>query len=181
MVLIAVLVALVLLLLAAAAMLRSSDISAILAGNLSFQRDLTNQAERGFSASRHLMESGALATDASREKTVLAANYSAARLPTNGSGIPVVLTSDSAFDDKAFTADDISENGVTVRYVIDRQCLNEGAFDTSHCEAVTSKKDASGSSWLQKPSGEVRPVYRISVRVSGPRNTQAFYQSTFSF
>ena len=38
--------------------------------------------------------------------------------------------------------------------------------------------DASGSSFLKKAGGGTRPVYRISVRVTGPRNTQAYLQNT---
>jgi type IV pilus assembly protein PilX len=179
-VLIGALFALVLLMLAATAMLRSSDISAMLAGNLSFQRDLTNQAERGFAAARQLMGSGALAAESARESNLATSNYFAARLTTNASGIPKVLTSEKAYEDAKFSVADISENGVTVRFVIDRQCLAEGAFSAANCETFAGSSDASGSSWLRKPGSERRPLYRVSVRVTGPRNTQAFFQSTFA-
>lgn len=179
-VLISTLFALVLLMLAATAMLRSSDISAMLAGNLSFQRDLTNQAERGFAAARTLMASGALAAETTRESDLITSNYAAARLTTNASGIPRVLTSESSYTDAKFSAADISENGVTVRFVIDRQCLAVGAFNEASCETSAGSSDASGSSWLRKPGAEKRPLYRVSVRVTGPRNTQAFFQSTFA-
>ncbi|MCB4365661.1 hypothetical protein KIH07_18145 [Hydrogenophaga taeniospiralis] len=179
-VLIGTLFALVLLMLAAAAMLRSSDISAMLAGNLSFQRDLTNQAERGFAAARKLMGSGALATESARESSLASGNYAAARLTTNASGIPKVLTSESTYKDAKYSVADISENGVTVRFVIDRQCLAAGAFNEANCETSAGSSDASGSSWLRKPGSERRPLYRVSVRVTGPRNTQAFFQSTFA-
>ena len=179
-VLIGTLFALVLLMLAATAMLRSSDISAMLAGNLSFQRDLTNQAERGFAAARALMGSGALKTESARESNLATSNYFAARLTTNASGIPKVLTSDKAYKEAEFSVADISENGVTVRFVIDRQCLATGAFNAASCETFAGSSDASGSSWLRKPGSERRPLYRVSVRVTGPRNTQAFFQSTFA-
>lgn len=179
-VLIGTLFALVLLMLAATAMLRSSDISAMLAGNLSFQRDLTNQAERGFAAARKLMASGALAAETTRESNLASSNYAAARLTTNASGVPKVLTSESSYKDAGYSVADISENGVTVRFVIDRQCLAAGAFNEASCETFAGSSDASGSSWLRKPGAEKRPLYRVSVRVTGPRNTQAFFQSTFA-
>jgi hypothetical protein len=31
----------------------------------------------------------------------------------------------------------------------------------------------------RKPSGSTRPIYRISVRVSGPRSTEAYFQTTY--
>ena len=39
-------------------------------------------------------------------------------------------------------------------------------------------EDKGGSSFLKKAGGGLRPVYRISVRVTGPRNTQAYLQGT---
>lgn len=177
------LLALVLLTLAATAMLRASDTSQVLAGNLAFRRDLANQAERGFAKARTLLVSGALASDTTRTANLLTSNYSAARLTTNASGVPLVLASDAAFASAGMTGSDISENGVTVRYVIDRLCLATETFDTSSCEATaasSSSTDPGGSGWLRKPGGESRPVYRISVRVKGPRDTLAFYQSTFA-
>ena len=38
---------------------------------------------------------------------------------------------------------------------------------------------ALGTNWLRIPGGASRPVYRISVRVTGPHNVQAYYQSTY--
>ena len=46
---------------------------------------------------------------------------------------------------------------------------------------MTAEGDKGGSNHMKKPVGESRPVYRISVRVTGPRGTQAFLQSTLSF
>jgi Tfp pilus assembly protein PilX len=179
-VLIGTLVALVLLMLAAFAMLRMSDTSVMLAGNLAFQRDLTNQAERAFAKARTSLVSGGLSSEAVRNANQLALNYSASRLPTNANGVPQVLVSDSAYADFKLTAADLGENGVTVRYVIDRLCLAAGQFSDTSCEVTTSDSDKGGSSWLHKPGSEKRPVYRVSVRVTGPRSTQAFFQSTFA-
>ena len=179
-VLIGTLLALVLLMLAAFAMVRLSDTSVVLAGNLAFQRDLTNQAERAFSKARALLVSGGLAEEAARTANQLSLNYSASRLTTSANGIPQVLISDSAYEDLGLTAADLGDNGVTVRYVIDRLCLASGEFSEASCEVTTSDTDEGGSSWLRKPGAEKRPVYRVSVRVTGPRSTQAFFQSTFA-
>ncbi len=179
-VLIGTLLALVLLMLAAFAMLRLSDTSTVLAGNLAFQRDLTNQAERAFVKARALLVSGGLAEEAARNANRLSLNYSASRLTTSANGIPQVLISDSAYEDLGLTAADLGDNGVTVRYVIDRLCLASGEFSEASCEVTTSDTDEGGSSWLRKPGAEKRPVYRVSVRVTGPRSTQAFFQSTFA-
>jgi len=177
------LIALVLLLLASAAMMRAADGSTVLAGNIGFRRDLGNQAERGFVAARKALVSGALSSDTTRSTDQLAANYSSIRLDTNANGVPTVLASDTAYASKAMTLADISDStsGVTVRYVIDRQCITTGSFSAANCElTAATNADKGGSDLPRKAGGESRPVYRISVRVKGPRNTESFYQSTFA-
>ena len=89
--------------------------------------------------------------------------------------------SDSAY--AARYPDVTSADGITLRWVIDRQCVGAAgttaAFRSDVCESVHSAGDAGGSSHLRKPEGGSRPLYRISVRVSGPRGTEAYFQSTF--
>jgi len=177
------LIALVLLLLAGAAMMRSADSATVLAGNIGFRRDLGNQAERGFVAARKALVSGALSSDTTRSADQLAYNYSSIRLETNANGVPKVLASETAYTSAGMALADITDStsGITVRYVIDRQCLATGTFSAASCEVTSaSSTDAGGSNWLRKAGGESRPVYRISVRVQGPRNTESFYQSTFA-
>jgi Tfp pilus assembly protein PilX len=186
-VLLITLIALVLLLLASAAMMRAAGGSTVLAGNIGFRRDLGNQAERGFVAARKALVSGALSSDTTRGTDQLAANYSSTRLDTNANGVPTVLASETAYSSKGMTLQDIDDSasdvksGVTVRYVIDRQCLTTGSFSAASCElTAASSTDKGGSDLPRKAGGESRPVYRISVRVKGPRDTESFYQSTFA-
>ena len=172
------LIALVLLLVAAAAMLRAVDTSGMLAGNLAFRRDLANRSETAIAAARAALVSGALSTGAARTVDLASANYSATRLPSSG-GVPTVLASASAYKAAGYAAS--TADKVTLRWVIDRQCASGTvAFSTGACESVTSNGDAGGSSWLRKPNGASRPVYRISIRVTGPRDTEAYFQSTFA-
>jgi len=147
------LIALALLLIGAAAMLRTVDTSGILAGNLAFRRDLANRSEG-------------------------AAAVAGAALDAPG-GVPTVLVDDSAYAAAGYAA--TSADKITLRWVIDRQCASgTAAFSTAACESVSSSGDAGGSSWLRKPNGASRPVYRISIRVTGPRDTEAYFQSTFA-
>jgi len=181
------LIALVLLLLASAAMMRAAGGSTVLAGNIGFRRDLGNQAERGFVAARKALISGALNSDTARSTDQLAANYSSTRLDTNANGVPTVLASETAYSSKGMALQDINDSasdvksGVTVRYVIDRQCLTTGSFSAANCElTAATNADKGGSDLPRKAGGESRPVYRISVRVKGPHDTESFYQSTFA-
>jgi hypothetical protein len=171
------LIALVLLLVAAAAMLRAVDTSGILAGNLAFRRDLANRSESAIVTARAALTSGTLGTDTARTANSAEAHYSATRLPSS-SGVPTLLANDSAYTAAGYGS--ATADKVTLRWVIDRQCASGTvAFSTATCEYVSSSGDAAGSNWLHKPNGGTRPVYRISVRVTGPRDTEAYFQSTF--
>lgn len=174
------LIALVVLLLAGVGLIRAMDVGLLQAGNLAFRRDLANQAERGIAKAVTLLNSGALATESAREADSLANNYSATRLATNAQGIPTLLTSDAAFTAAAFTGADITDSttGVTVRWVIDRQCAATGSMLSTSCATALSGSDSAADDRYRFVNAESLPVYRISVRATGPRNTQAFFQAT---
>lgn len=171
------LISLALLLVGAAAMLRTVDTSGMLAGNLAFRRDLANRSESAIVAAREALTNGALNTEAARSADLAKANYSATKLASS-SGVPTVLADESAYAKAGYAS--LAADKVTLYWVVDRQCVSGTvAFSTAACEFVSSDGDAGGSSWLRKPNGASRPVYRISVRVKGPRDSEAYFQSTF--
>lgn len=174
------LVALVVVLLAGVGLIRAMDMGLLQAGNLAFRRDLANQAERGISKALTLLNTGALSTETAREANSLANNYSAARLASNSQGIPNVLVNDSTFTSTAFTGADITDSatGVTVRWVIDRQCAAVGSALSTSCSVASRSTDSAADDRYKIVNAETQPVYRISVRATGPRNTQAFFQAT---
>lgn len=183
------LIALVLLLVGVAAMLRSVDSTSTLVGNLAFRRDMTNRAEGAIATARTAIATGALNTEITRSSDLASANYSASRLAsTTGAGVPDVLVKDSSLYAAAnYTcipacASAVGTDGIRLRWVIDRQCLAAGAFDTASCEFLASTGDSAGSSHLvlHKPKGESRATYRISVRISGPRGTEAYFQTSYA-
>lgn len=177
------LIALVVLLIGAAAMLRALDTSTALAGNLAFRRDLTNQGERAIAEVRKQLLSGGLSNPAALEAGLPGANYVATRLPANDNGVPLVLLDDGAFSAAGMSAaNDLvdAQAHITMRYVIDRLCAAAGPFDETSCVAAPTTGDAGGTDWLRKPDGEAGPVYRVTVRINGPRATQAFLQTTFA-
>ena len=87
---------------------------------------------------------------------------------------------------------------VTIRYVVDRLCAtvgDEGALGASTCRQADNPVPAGTS--LSNLQGAERSLgstgggggksaipqsvlYRLSIKVSGPRNTQSFFQSTFA-
>jgi len=180
------LIALALIMLSTMGLIRSFDTSLSMAGNLAFKRDLVNQGERGMARAITLFNSGTLSATAAREANSLSNNYSATMLATNPNGIPLKLINDTTFAAApAMTGTDIldSTTGITVRYVIDRLCATTVVtFDHTRCVSLKNTASPGGSATLaaSKVGQEYMPVYRISVRVTGPRNTQSYLQTTIT-
>jgi len=190
------LIILVVLLAGGVAVMRSMDTSLFGAGNLAFKRDLVNQGELAIAkAMREFQTGGALVASGATSSSVPAANYSAIQLTANAKGIPEVLLKkttltgpDVVGNTFAPTGTPISGNGgVTVRYVIDRMCNATGAFSTigkSGCVYTPSTTETLGGDQSQLstpgPSIPSPPIYRVSVRVDGPRDTQVFLQASFT-
>lgn len=189
------LIALVIMLIGAAAMVRSMNSSLANAGNLGFKRDLTNQGERAMAEVLTQMETGALGTEVLRQASSTARNYRATQFTgteITAQGLPVALINDTSFAAVGTAARDIAiaDMGVTVRYVVDRLCGNLGVAETSHCTMADSSvsNSANSSDPLTAEFGSTggagavpqQVVYRLSIRVDGPRQTQAFFQTTFT-
>jgi type IV pilus assembly protein PilX len=187
------LLALVIMMIGAVAMIRSMNTQLFNAGNLGFKRDLTNQGER---ATQLVLDAlggaGALSTEAAREAHNVASNYSATLLVNNDQGLPQALVNDTLFATVASSGNDIvTAQGITVRYVLDRMCARVGLAEPSQC-TMSENGVPDGGSTTQLDGAEhtgsggeasavpPRVVYRLSIRVLGPRSTQAFFQTTLT-
>ena len=182
------LITLAILMIGAVAAIRSMNVTLSNVGNFGFKRDMTNQAER---AMRRAMDAlngaGALTTSS------VALNYSATILPTSPEGIPTALLATSApetiggfgssvnaIDLNTAPSGESSTNlaRLKIYYVVDRLCLNAGPMDAATCQsASTPTQGGKSADDLKVPP---RPLYRITVRVDGPRGAQFFYQATVS-
>lgn len=182
------LVALVLLLIGAAAMIRSMNASQSAAGSYGFKRDMANQGVRALDYVRNtlLATGGALSSATVRQASLPAENYSATMLPTSPEGIPTALLS----TDSDFVASgvgtlnrdiNVPDMQITVRYVIDRLCSNVGVPSADTCMVASALPPAGGTPGKPRANPPpAQPVYRLTVRVTGPRKAQSFFQSTFT-
>ncbi|WP_156481030.1 hypothetical protein [Variovorax sp. PAMC 28711] len=192
---------LVVLLAGGVAVIRSMNTSLFAAGNIAFKRDLVNQGEQALSkVTTDFKAGGPLAATSTLATNVPASNYSAVQLVANASGIPNVLLTTGAASGADIsgatftpTGADMSgvlagtsgaASGITIRYVIDRLCNATGAASIGKCAYTPSSGDvAGGSSQLpasKRPLTTLLAVYRVSVRITGPRGTQVFLQSSFT-
>jgi len=201
------LIALVILLIGAVALVRSFHTSLFTSGNIAFKRDMQNQGERAIDqVLANFRTGGALATQDARKDNNQTYHYSAQALTSNAYGIPNALQSDSAYDGVAGTytstrdissASDTSLAGqaVTIRYVVDRLCSATGLESTlgsgscvlasepvppgvSASKLMSADRPSLGSGLQSAVPQSV--VYRVTVKVMGPRNTTSFFQSTFT-
>jgi len=189
------LIALVVLMLAASALMQSFNNSLFTAGNIAFKRDLQNQSERAADlVLTQFRPGGTLALSATRAANLATSNYSATLLPVNAQGIPTALALSNTAFAAAWSAPDIdvADQGISVRYVIDRMCpiVGDEKVLGSACVLTDDTAPAGGSASNlqgaektlggQAGASSTNTVYRLTVRVNGPRNTQSFFQSTFA-
>ena len=126
-------------------------------------------------------------------------HYSAVKLDSNAYGIPNALQSETAYATVAGTGStrDITVTGqaTTIQYVVDRLCSTTGLESTLGSGSCVLASDpvppgvrASKLMSADRPSlgtglQSATPqsvVYRVTVKVLGPRNTTSFFQSTFT-
>ena len=189
-VLLVTLIALVIIMITSIALIRSTESSSLIAGSIAFKRDMINQAERAMPAVRARFLTGALNGLAARQADLILANYSATMLATNANGIPNVLMNTTNFNATYGVINNFNDANavITVRYVVDRMCFAVGNLSLTNCMLGDSSTDIGGSTKGilgvggsgSKAEGTDSAVYRISMRVSGPRNAETFLQSTFT-
>jgi hypothetical protein len=187
------LIVLVILLIGGVIVMHSINSSRFSAGNLAFRRDLVTQSDAVIAQAIQVISSAGSAgsctsnTISDLTSNCSAANYSASVLPVNTQGIPnALMMSDDDFKSAGFTGADMagsSNSGVAIRYVIERMCSDAGAAVPPNNCVRTSGNGGGGSnfsSYVPQSQSSSSVIYRLSYRVTGPRDTQAFFQTMFS-
>ncbi|MFH1493341.1 MAG: hypothetical protein ABIG70_00895 [Pseudomonadota bacterium] len=193
------LMALVVMSLAAVALVRSVDTATLVAGNLAFKQAATSSADAGVEAAIPWMVTTNAAQKALNKDPWMDATHAFnLDAPTNGyySSIatPADLAAAATWTTAAsrpgtganFDADGLdSTTGNTVRYIIQRVCRNANqVLSTANCLFSDSTVDnASKRGRLSYEAGlgtgaiTGSPIYRITARVTGPRNTVSYIQA----
>jgi type IV pilus assembly protein PilX len=178
------LIVLLILAIGAVALLRSVDTSLLSAGTLAFHRDLVNQGEQAVANVMTEFRTNGPPLGGATTGSMQTANYSATALPTNSQGVPLVLLNDAAFA-LIGTAPDLvgRTSDVKIRYVIDRLCTATPLTVIASSSACVQSSGLPTGGTANRNTAVAPPsatVYRISVRVNGPRGTQSFLQTTFT-
>lgn len=185
------LIALVAMSLAALALVRSVDTTTLVAGNLAFRQAATTSADTG-------VETGITALTALQAANVAknvfadtthAMNVTSA--PANGyySNMDPALNFAAAgtWVTGVSSAETVDASGNRVRYIIQRMCRHPNeVLSVQNCLFTGAAKDNDGKEVPLPsaicegpgcPKGGQSPVYRVTVRVTGPKNTVSYVQA----
>ena len=179
-VLVIALIVLAALSLAGIALMRSVDTSTAVVGNLAFTQASTLPANLAVEEAVAALFEDELIANVNQD--LPAQNYYATR--QNGEdarGIPDVLTTKTKASTLARVLD--AGYGNEVRYVVERMCAPgipvtpSRAELVKYCDMLPPKPSGTTSMETDKIELPRIPLYRLTVRVDGPRNTVSFVQA----
>ncbi|MFA9441140.1 hypothetical protein ACDA63_16010 [Uliginosibacterium sp. sgz301328] len=189
-ILVITLVILVAMTLASIALFRSVDTAMLLSANIGFKRDALTSASAGLrDVLSKMTASDFISITDSYGVTGVAKgqntrHYSPVALETRIDGVPVVMTNKTTFDEY-YPIGSGTPAGVELRYLIERMCDQAGSPSDEHCTyddgagvALKNYGDyRGGSSQLGGKVGTADlPLFRVTVRADGARNSIAYAQ-----
>jgi Tfp pilus assembly protein PilX len=186
------LMALVVMSLAAVALIRSVDTNSLIAGNLSYKQTAAISSSYGIESMADTLGVKALAladiTDAVNGYYARCTTFdtSPAR-PCNGEN----LTADASWmpgvssrrADGVGIVAGVDAYGNSIQYIVERMCSQVGAVSKPNCllSPVNLKKRPYNVRTQYPPNGLIDiPLYRVTVRVTGPKNTVSYIQAFIS-
>jgi type IV pilus assembly protein PilX len=182
-VLLIALILLVAMSLAGIALIRSVSTSNIIAGNLAFQQAATHSADVGVETALTFLQTNSGAGVATLHTSVLTGGgtrYVARREDPAAGQSWDAFWSSSLAGSGAVNTITTDAAGNTVSYVIHRLCDNTGPPAYPGCSAPpidTGLASSSMGSGLVHVAGDKQVYYRITARVTGPRNTLSYVQA----
>ena len=163
--LIIVLVVLAVMLVGSLAMLRSTEVSGLVAGNVSFKEAATQATDIGISDAARALD---LMTNTD---TNVANVYYATRQPEDSDGLPTSVNWSAVPNMPPV-------GNYTVQHVVERLCQTTPVTDPL-ASCMVRDGEAPGSNKAGSATYKNPPTvyYRITVRVTGPKSAAAFVQA----
>ncbi|MFT4241067.1 MAG: hypothetical protein QM569_02180 [Acidovorax sp.] len=174
------LVALVILTLLSIGLMRTVGSSASIAGNLAFEQAAATSADQAVETAIAWLENNT----ASLTADVQASGYAASRLDPDASSTDYPTWAELwTYLAKTYTPGSVATDsaGNSAQYLIQRMCSSAGAASSANgCSSPPISSDESthstnSSAFTMTKSTEI--YYRITVKVSGPRNTVSYIQT----
>lgn len=191
------LVAMVILSLAAVALLRSTDVGTSASGNLATKQSTLGPINWAIENAIDAVFSGGPGSIADVYNNDLTKNYYAnLQSGEKPNGVPGILygpKSAMTYPTTFQMHDDGPATGIDplyeVRWVIERMCQGVGPAPgpftgdpltpdgLKACDMLPPKVSSAGTAMEERPNVPPVPLYRVSIRVDGPRNTVTYAQA----
>lgn len=172
------LIMLVALTLAGIALVRSVDTTNLIAGNLAFKQAATSSGDRG-TEDAVVFLNGNKPTLAGSDN--LANGYRRyAVSPAAGQGWSAFFDAIPAAEKKVVPADSV---GNSIEYVIHRLCtppVAPATVDSCAVAQTAANNDGNKSGDFEFPIVTTQSYYRVTTKVTGPRNTVSYIQTVVS-
>lgn len=176
------LIALVAMTLATVALIRSVDTSTVIAGNLAFKQASTASADVALNNASDWINTISTGNPTILETDSPSNGYYATSTGRNLIADATWATGASVLATGTGITSGTDTSGNTIRYIIQRMCRSSGTATTNNCvfgaatansgsQAVKDATEAGGP-----VSASASPIYRVTVRVTGPRNTVSYIQ-----
>lgn len=148
------------------ALYRSSDLAGMIAGNVSSKQMATQVGDMGLAAAEAILRGNIPAA--------AQAGFVITQKNTGSDGIPTSVT------EAEWSAAQISY-GFTYRYLIEKLCTNAAP---PVCTTTSIPKPPSGGGQNAAPGSggqyEVAQMYRVTVKITGPKNLESYVQALYS-
>ncbi len=182
------LIALVVMSLAAAALIRSVDTNTVISGNLAFKQSAIVSSDRGLESALDWINAQATANPANLNSDNLASGYSSTFDALNLDDRTVLRTATTWTNNSAVAtgagiiAGREAATNNEIRYIIQRMCREPNvAPNVDDCQFGAGNDSTGGIdgdgdlklNLVALPS----PIYRVTVRVTGPKNTVSYTQT----
>ena len=176
------LIALVVMTLAAIALVRSVDTANLISGNLAFKQSATTSGDTGVETAIDWIRLNVAGLNTSR------ANANNGYYNSLNRTLDVTIPANLSWDDTNSSAEIVDAAGNRIRYIVQRMCthpvgnatlLSGAPIDASNVNCVmveSTGQDEQKIIFPPKPTMLGSPVYRVTVRIAGPRNTVSFIQ-----
>lgn len=173
------LIALVVMSLAAVALIRSVDTNTIIAGNLAFKQSATNSADSGIETAIAWLESTAVNNANVLKNDSAEDDYFA----TSTGDAKALADASTTIATGSNITDGTDSSGNTIHYVIQRMCTAPGEPTESSCLFGAPVAGTSSQGVKSAPeagailNNSQSPMYRITAKVAGPKNTVSYIQA----
>lgn len=188
-------IALVVMSLAAVALIRSVDTNNLITGNLAFKQTATVSSSYGIESMVDTLGPKSLtyadANDPNNGYYALCTNFDGASTDRcSGNNLTAEASWVPGTSSKLATGAGIAAGkdayGNTIQYIVERMCHQVGAPSKAACLQAGSDLDNSNKNVLNEPTAGAPttaadlPLYRVTVRIAGPKNTISYVQAFIS-